>query len=100
MKKNLLFLIVLLFFSTIIISQNQIPTKFWCINHWMPLKYKNFPNEPNGRVDCSDTIQKMVKIAGVQCYRIGGSGFDEFGTAIGTDSTSNDYVKAMKVNQA
>lgn len=77
----------------------QIPSTYWGINHWMPKKYLNNVNIPNGRIETS-AVQQLVTADGCIFYRIGGDGYDEYGDAIGADSTSNDYIRAMQIIRA
>lgn len=81
------------------ISAQTIPANFFGMNYWMPYNYINTPSGqtapyPNGVADFSN-IQTLVKDAGASFIRIGGNGYDESGTAIGTLTTDNDYIAAM-----
>src|SRR5438309_11841059 len=101
MNRNLLFVSFFFFLLNLTKAQYQIPSTFWGMNHWMPYEYIILPSGqtapyPNGRVDCSP-VQGLVKSAGIQFFRIGGNGYDAYGTAAGNNSTNNDYIKAMKL---
>nr|MBA3706150.1 T9SS type A sorting domain-containing protein [Bacteroidota bacterium] len=98
MKKNLLAAIFLCVFFGRILSQ-QIPGYYWGINHWMPGKYLYYPNIPNGSLD-RPAMQQLIKNDGSLMYRIGGDGYDTYGMAIGVDSSSNDYIRAMMIIRA
>lgn len=87
-------ILIVCFFVQNVLAQ-QIPSQFWGINHWMPKKYLNNIFNPNGDVD-KPYVQQLIKDDGCNVYRIGGDGYDVFGTAIGLDTLTNDYLLAIR----
>jgi hypothetical protein len=65
----------------------------------MPEGYLNSSTPLGGPMNNSN-IQEMLEESGSKMYRIGGNGYDESGTAIGTDSSTNDYIRAMQIIQS
>jgi hypothetical protein len=96
MKKNSLVLALLMCFCVNAVAQYFVPPTYFGINHWMPKKYLYNTSIPNGRIETSG-IQQMVKQMGANVYRIGGNGYDKYGTAIGVDSSRNDYIRAIQI---
>jgi hypothetical protein len=94
MNKKITLTAILFCFSIGIFAQ-QIPLKYWGINYWMPKKYIYNPTIPNGDVD-KPYVQQLVKDAGCIFHRIAGNGYDVYGTAIGIDSLTNDYILAIQ----
>src|SRR5437773_1505298 len=89
MKKFTSTILFLLLFIQTIFSQINIPVNFFGINYWMPHQYINSSaGTPGGFVNYSP-IQTQALDAGISFFRIGGKGYDEFGTNV------NDYVNAI-----
>ncbi len=95
MKKITLITGILIFLCLQTMFGQQIPSQFWGINHWLPEKYLGPPVINLGGVTDYPIIQQMVKEDGAVVYRIGGNGYDKKGIAIGPDSLTNDYIRAM-----
>jgi len=96
MKKFTLHFILLLCIYMQSSFGQKIPSYFFGVNHWMPVKYINHPTMPSGYVDYPN-LQGLIKSAGTSIYRIGGTGYDTLGTAIfGTTDSTNDYIHAIQ----
>ncbi len=89
MKKSTVLTIIIVYLNSFAFA--QFPAG---INVWMNNKYIHYPTNPGGYADFPPT-QNLVSATGVKYYRIGGSGYDIYGTAIGDDSAHNDYIAAI-----
>ncbi len=94
--RHFTFVICMLCFYAQNIYAQTIPANFFGINYWMPYQYLNSGTGiPGGAVNYPN-VETLVQQGGISLYRIGGNGYDKYGTAIGTDTTNNDYILAIK----
>jgi hypothetical protein len=95
MKKTLI--TTILFCAALLsIRAQTIPSNFFGMNYWMPYQFINSSTGiPGGFVNYPN-IQRLVTETDANFFRIGGNGYDEKGTAIGTSINFNDYITAIQ----
>ena len=101
MKKVIISIFLLCFYLHNLFAQTAIPipSGYFGINYWLPPSYINCSSipgciQPNGDVD-KINLQALVSDMGGSWFRIGGDGYDNYGTANGTGVSNNDYIAAI-----